>query len=343
MDKIRLKGIKKREKVVLGVLILVIVLGVFSMAYTVRNPERNAFIAGLATVMIAMLTMGYVYMASRQLDVMGGQLEQMEIERRLQNQPLPYIGKINAWIEKPSLFCSVMEEDNPNYPYSANARYWVEPKIRNIGSHPAVSIDVSARIEIPSGDEKLCFLATSISIPTIEEKGDYPISGERGDKFLFAQDSEGALIQALQEKDPYRLPVLSCRILFKNIMGGCFLSTCKYRLSTGDAETASLFINWLSEIKSFWIKYKNDIKELEKLRDSDAPKWKKEYNRFKKSFTESLSGEDVKLLSWAIPGSFAIESLGLEEYEKEIGDISYNIRVSESDLLQFPRVITIRE
>lgn len=332
-----------RQKVFLGVLILVIVLGVFSIAYAVRNPERNAFIAGLATVMIAMLTMGYVYMASRQLDVMAGQLEQMEIERRLQNQPLPYIGKINAWIEKPGFFCSVLEEDNPNYPYSANARYWVETKIRNIGSHPAVSIDVSARIEIPSGDEKLCLLATSINIPTIGEREDYPISGDRGDEFLFAQDSEGALIQALREKDTDKLPVLSCRILFRNIMGGCFLSTCKYRLYPGKAEDDSLFISWLSEIKSFWIKYKNDVEKFERLRDSDKAKWAKEYAKFKKSFSESLSGEDVKLLSWAIPGSFAIKSMGLEEYEKEIGDISYNIRLSESALLQFPRVITIRE
>lgn len=330
-----------RQKVLLGFLILVIGLGVFSIVYAVVHPEQNVFnyISGLATVVIAILTMAYVYVTSRQLEVMAGQLEQMEIERRLQNQPLPYMSDIVVRIEKPGFFFSTLDKDNPNNPYSAHTRYLAKVRLRNIGSHPAVCIDVSARIEVPDGAKERYFLATSINIATIGEKENYPIDGEVYDGFLFAGDWDGAVIEALRERNPDRLPIVSCRILFRNIMGGCFMSTCKYRLYPGKEEDDSLFVNWLSEMKSFWIRHKNDVENLGRLLGSDRDKYDIEYGKLEESFNKSVSGDDVKLVSWRIPGSFGIKSISLGEYEKEIGDIAYSLRTRGGDSFAFPQVI----
>ena len=329
---------KVRQKVLLGLLILLLVLGIFSIVYAVMNPERNVFdyISGLAVVVLAMLTMAYVYVTSRQLDVMSGQLKEMETESRLQNQPLPYINSVDVLIEKPTFFYTVEVKGNE---YSAQARYGARIKVRNVGSHPAVCIDISARIEVPVKDRKRYFSSTSISIPTLGEKEDYTIKkGDLG-TFLFANDVEGVLIEALREEEPDKLPLLNFRILFRNIMGGCFLLSCSYRLYPQKEEDDSLFANWLTEMNSFWIKNKNDIEKLKSLTHSNEGKWREEFDKLGKSFKESMKGEDIKLYAWMMPGSFAIKSIEPEDYEKEMGDISYGVKVSALESKFVPKSI----
>lgn len=315
-----------RQRVFLGLLILFIVLGIFSIVYAVMNPGQSIFsyISGSATVVIAILTMAYVYVTSRQLDVMANQLEEMKIERKLQNQPLPYISNISVWIEKPRFFFS---PPGPWEQYSVNARCWAKIRIRNIGSHPAVCIDVSGRIEIPNGDKKRYFVSTSINIPAIGEKENYPVNDGDDDEFLFGKDDEGVIIEALRESNVNRLPLLDYRILFRNIMGGCFLLSCKYRLYRKREEDGALLSNWLAEMKSFSVKYKNEIENLRKLEESHSEKRDEEFVKLKESFSKSISGEDVKLSPWLIPGSFMVKPLSVEEYEKALGDVSYGVKI----------------
>lgn len=316
-----------RQKVFLGLLILFIVSGVFSIVYGVLSPEENiaTYVSGAATVVIAILTMAYVYVTSRQLDVMGKQLEQMEIDRRLQNQPLPYVNNMDVRMEKPRLYFSP-----PEFKCMAEARYWAKIKIRNIGNHPAVCVDVSARIEIPIQDKKRYFRSASINIPTIGEKENYPVNKDDDDSFLFAEDEEGLLIQGLRELSVAKMPLLSCRILFRNIMGGCFILNCRYRMYPKRKEDDSLFGEWLTGMKSFCIRRKNDIENLERLRKSNVEKWDEEFNRLKDAFSESISGEDIAVEAWPIPGSFAVKSITTGDYKKELGDVTYGVRKTES-------------
>jgi len=325
-----------RQNVLLGLLILVAGLGIFSIVYAVMNPEENvvSYISGLTTVVIAILTMGYVYVTSGQLNVMGKQLEQMEAGQKFENQPLPYINDIDVWIDKPSFFFTPSQKGEA---YNAQSRYWARIKIRNVGSHPAVCIDVSGRIMVRGGGRERNFSATSINIPTLGEKEDYPAKEEGGDKFLFAEDGEGLLIQALREENPDLFPLLGFRILFRNILGGCFLLTCGYRLYPGKREDDSLFVEWLSGMNSFWIKYKNDVANLRSLEDSTSEKWNEEFGKLRKSFEESMSGKDIRLVPWLVPGSFAIMSIGIEEYKKEIAEIAYEVKLSDSGLWAMPK------
>lgn len=321
------RRIEMRQKAFLGLLISFGVLGIFAIVYAVVNPERNvvAYISGSATVVIAVLTMAYVYVTSRQLDVMGRQLEQMEIDRRLENQPLPYVNNIRVRIEKPRLYHSA-----PEFESLAESRYWVYVKIRNVGNHPAICIDVSARIEIPLQDRKKYFRSVSINVPAIGEKENYPANTDGEDDFLFATDGEGLFIQALREPSVNKMPSLSCRILFRNILGGCFVSNCRYRLYPKKEEDLSLFGEWLSGMKSFHIKYKNDIVKLGQLEKSNAAAWGEEFERLKGVFAGYVGGEDAEADAWPMPGSFAVKSITEVEYEKELEDVSYGVRKAEA-------------
>ena len=313
-----------KRSVFLGLLIPLVGLGVYVIVCAVMATEQNAFnyISGLAMVVIATLTLAYVYVTSRQLSVMEKQLEQIEIERRVQNQPLPYISNMDVLIEKPRFYFSPPEEE-----YSAQSRYWAKVKIRNIGNHPAVCVDVSMRIEILVGDEKRYFSATSINIPTIGEKEDYPTNRGDDDRCLFAGDNEGLLIGGLREQRLKELPLLNCRILFRNVMGGCFISSCQYRIYPKKEEDGSSFSEWLSRMKAFGIKYKNDIEGLGSLRKSNKDKWEKEFDKLKESFSDSIGGEDIEVSPWLVPGSFGVKSITMGEYEKEIADVAYGVKL----------------
>lgn len=317
-------GVEMKRNVFLGLLIPLVGLGIYVIVCAVIAPGYGVinYISGLAMIVIATLTLAHVYVTSRQLNVMDKQLEQIEIERRLQNQPLPYISNIDVSMERPRFYFSPPEDE-----YRTQSRYWAKLRIRNIGNHPAVCIDVSMRIEIHVGDEKRYFSTTSINIPAIGDKEDYPIKEGEQNVFVFAGDKEGLLVQALREQRIDKLPLLNCRILFRNIMGGCFILSCQYRLYPKKEEDDSLFSEWLSAMKSFGIKYKNDIEGLGRLRKSNKDKWKEEFDKLKVSFSESIGVEDIELSPWLMPGSFAIKSITLGEYEREIADVAYGVKI----------------
>ena len=313
-----------RQNVFLGLLISFIVLGLFSIVYAVINPEQNivSYISGSATVVIAILTMAYVYVSSKQLDVMAKQLEQIEIERRFQNQPLPYVRIMDVLVEKPNFYYSPPEDM-----YDAQARYKTFMKIRNIGSHPAVCIDVSAHIEIPIENKNQYFFAPSINIATIGEREDYPVNVEDDNEFMFTDDRDGILLQALLEGSIAKLPLLNCRIIFRNILGGCFLLGCTYRLYPTKEEDDSVVSNWLTAMKSFWIKHKRDVENMRGLRKSNSDKWEEEFAKLKEAFSKSIAGEDIKLSPWPIPGSFIVKPISIEEYQQAFEDVAYGVKL----------------
>lgn len=319
-------GIEKLHKALFILFISLLALGIFSIAYAVLNPGLNVinYISGSAIVVIAILTMAYVYITSKQLDVMAKQLEQIKIEREFQNQPLPYIYDVKGSVEKPRPYYSPPEDK----PYSVISRYWVKFKLRNLSNSPAVCVDISARIEVASNDTKTYLYSISINIPTLEEKQNYPTDGANN-SFLFSMDEEGILLQALREDDFRKLPTVTFRTLYRNILGGCFISYNKYRLYRKELEQDSVLSNWLSEIKSFWVKYKHELDDLKGLRKGDTNKWDEKFDALKEKFGKFIIGEDMELEPWQIPGTFKVSAIGEEEYKEAIEDVSYGVRLTE--------------
>lgn len=309
----------------IGVLILLLALGVFSIVYSVINPERDImnYISGSATFVIALLTIVYVYVTSKQLEIMSGQLNEMKVERQVQSQPLPWLYGISFKMDKPRFFYSP-----PGDSYTGQSRYWVNYKVKNVGTSPAVCVDVSARMEV-LGDESMNLESTAENISTMEEKQIFPDDVSEDASFLFSGDSKGAVISALRENDVRKYPIVHCRVLYRNILGGCFVALCDYRIypKDEDSEQDSVLSNWLSEITAFNIKYKDDLEELKRLRKANREKWDEVFDGVKSRFAESVKGEGIDMESWPIPGSFKVKSISEEDYAIIIGDVHYGTRL----------------
>ena len=318
-------NLKNRQRVLLGLLILLLVFGIFSVIYSLINHEFDAitYLSGCSTFVIALLTVVYVLTISKQLDIMAGQLEEMKRDHELQNQPLPWIYLVKVFVEMPRFFFS--PPALPVNQYNAQSRYRVKFTLKNIGRFPGVCIDVSSRIAIPQGDKYSYLGTTSVRIDTLEEKQIYPYDKKSQDSFLFTKDHEGALLKALRENDLQKYPHLLFRVLYKNVLGGCFALYNEYRLYPENSEQDLILKNWLSQITSFRIQYKKELDSLNTLRNSNSDRWEELFVQVKTQFADSLNGEDIKLRPWPIPGTFRVKPISSEEYVQAIANISYGI------------------
>ena len=189
--------IKIYQMVLIGLFVLLLALGVFSFVYSAVQKKYDLInsISAAGTFVIALLTLAYVYITSRQLDIMGEQLKENKKDRELQNQPLPWITSLLLTIENPDFYYSPPEQK-----YEALSRYYTKFKVKNVGGCPAVSVDISATLEIQSGDGTKLFSAASERIETLEEKQMYPQEKQTFYNIMFTEDVKGELLTALREK-----------------------------------------------------------------------------------------------------------------------------------------------
>ena len=138
--------------------------------------------------------------------------------------------------------------------------------------------------------------AISVRVDTLEGKQTYPYGDKFKERFLFATDSDGALLETLIENNLQKYSYLLFRVLYKNILSGCFALYNAYLLYLGSAEQNSTIKNWLSQITLFFIQYKNELDSLSTLKDSNCKRWKKLFEQVKVQFVDTLmGGENIRL------------------------------------------------
>ena len=329
--------LNKVEKILLIILYILVLFGIFSFIYSLVNPEIDAilYISGFSTFMIAILTILYVYTNSNQLYIMKLQLDEMMNDRILQNQPLPWIFQNKITIEKPRLYYYP-----PGKKHRIFSRYHVNFNLKNVGKFPALCIDMSAKIVIQNKDQELVLNSTSINIEGLEEKQTYPIVEKKDDNtFLFCTDHENLLLEIMREDDIRKYPILMFRILYKNLLGACFLIYHNYLIYPPSSQTKenidyyAVITNWLTKIKSFPIEYKNDLDKLVKLKNSkDFDSWNSLFEEMNKKLVDSLNikEENIELDLEPISGTFEVQTISNEKYTEMVKDLQYGIRVIEN-------------
>jgi len=152
--------------------------------------------------------------------------------------------------------------------------------------------------------------AISVKVDTLEGKQTYPYGNKFKERF-FATDSDGALLETLIENNLQKYSYLLFRVLYKNILSGCFALYNAYLLYLGSAEQNSTIKNWLSQITLFFIQYKNELDSLSTLKDSNCKRWKKLFEQVKVQFVDTLmGGENIRLHPWPLSRHFfRIESV----------------------------------
>ncbi len=319
---------KSRQTIFISIFALLMILGLFSVIYSAIDEEHDVmqYLAGSATFVIALLTITYVYITSRQLDVMTEQLNQIKVDRELQSQPLPWISSIDVVLERPRFYFSPPEDE-----YAVLSRYFVNFRLKNIGACPAVCVNIMGRMVVPRDGEDICFYSVASSIPALEEKEEYPSKGKE-EGFHFADDNNGYLIEALREGDITKYPLVECRIIYRNILGGCFTLRNKYRVYPEKEFKDRVVKNWLGVVRAHSVKYKKEIDVLKKMADKDEKKWDKGFESLKAVVDKSILGKDIKIVPWPIPGEFKVDAISQGEYDKIASELSYGVHLAGSEV-----------
>lgn len=339
---------------------LIILVGLIFIIYSAISPvsenstsviENSTKLSTISTIsaFFTVILIGlYVVVNSKQLDVMSKQLNEMKNDRELQNQPLPWISNIEFYIEKPKLYYTPPEPIEKRH--SVQATYWAEFEIKNVGSYPAVCVDVSSLVLVlkdkpnttydscpvtliddssdivkKKDDKYLSFEGLSKRIDTLEEKE------KCNSHFMFSSDCEGVLLKRLIDSRNIHYPILKIRILFKNVLGACFFLYNIYHLYPPyiDYEISPVLKDWLSKMVSFPITYNNELDSLKYLDNSRNVKERKElFKEVQEKFNVSLlnanpEADKEKLRVVPIPGYFVIKPISEEEYKKATEAIHY--------------------
>jgi hypothetical protein len=244
-------------------LVIAIILAVV-LKYSFSSFKVLEYIGAISTLSIAFLTVAYVYVTSKQLDVMKNQLCEMTKSRELEAQPLPYLEILTLFFEKPKPFFSPSKSG-----CRALSRFRIKYKLSNQGTHPAVNIVVTSKI-IMNTDGKIFELDGGANELNILDTNTKKAADSEADGFMFNDSDLTKLIRVIRDRRYQKPAILEVKLAYKNIIGGCFLTTCYYNLAPRGDMTFEVLANWESRLASFNIEFSERLEILEMLSPNDG-------------------------------------------------------------------------
>jgi hypothetical protein len=304
----------KKVAVPITIALVLAIVGTLLVRIWLPDYDVVSFIGAMATLAIALLTVAYLIVTSKQLGVMDKQLQEMARTRELEAQPLPYLEITKVFLERPRFFYTPPEDR-----YQASFRLFINYRLSNRGAHAAVNIITAARVTLHVKNEELTLDGGAEEISVLGPGEGHPPTKEHSNNFLFTEDRITTLLGILRDRS-YRNPaLLSIRFIYRNILGGCFANTWYFEFAPRSEEDFDILANWDSRLVSFQTEYKEQINELKKLRGKDRDAWEELFKSLKKSLDESLKGGEENDLAWVqIPNSFRAEVISKERYKAEL-------------------------
>lgn len=308
----------KSALLVLATLIALLIIGLLAKPFY-PNIDLVAYISGISTLAVAFLTVAYVVTTNNQLAVMNRQLDEMRKAREYQAQPLPMLHDVEVYLEKPRVFYTP-----PEARYSAQSRIFAKFRVKNEGSHPSINTVLSAWIGLPSTTKTKTFSCASCLIEVIAEGRSHPPTEGSYDDFMFTDDHEGELINAIRDKNLRKPPILKVRSIFRNALGACYSITSHYMLYMKDATDESTLTDWHSSIAAFHVKFKAELEQLPKIKKRNEEEWDRQFDVMKDTFASQFSGpEKLSLSCVAVPMTFSVELLSQDQYEHETKAVGF--------------------
>jgi hypothetical protein len=277
------------------------------------------FVSVAATLAIAMLTVAYVLVTSSQLGVMQQQLGEMARTRELEAQPLPYLEIKKVFFERPRFFYTPPEDQ-----YHANPRLLVAYRLVNRGSHPAVNIVSAAKVVLKIDDEEFVFDGGADEISVLGPQAEHPPESSSTEHFLFTENYLTRLVAGLRDRSFRSPPLLSVRLIYRNVLGACFAGTWYFQLSPKSEKDFEVLGNWESQLVSFDARYKDQISELRRVQNKDDERWSEVFEKVKNDFDNSLKGDTQFEVSWfEVPNSYRTAVLNKEKYSAELKQLDF--------------------
>lgn len=309
-------GSKKINNILIAVSIVLVIAFAGCLVYSLYDQKFSFVetIGAISSFFVAILTVIYVYTTSKQMDFMQQQLDQMQQEQRMSEQPILDLVSLEFKIERPKFYYTPPEDE-----YSYLARYFFSTQINNISNYPAVFVDLSAQLIVQENGSELHLDTSSerlnvISATSVTDKV----------QIMFVGDNEHKIMSALRSYSAENLPKLKIVIYYKSLSGANYQLTHTYWLDLKKDNNESLDVlkNWHTTLASAPIEEKEILEQLKK-----APMGKARNQVFelsKEIFDKKLIGNDALLLYMSeIPDGFSLESISDDEFNHAIESHGY--------------------
>lgn len=309
---------KKINRILVAVSIVLVVAFVVCALYTFFVPFTSftEIISAISSFFVAGLTIIYVYTTSKQMDFMKQQLEQMQHDQRMREQPVIDVSSPEFVIERPRLFYSP-----PYNEYSFQTRYFFYINASNISEYPAVFVDVSAQLIVVENDKELYLSAASKRLNIIPSK-----SVSQQVHIMFSGDSENKVLEALRSDSTYTLPKLKTIISYKSLSGANYVIEHVYYL---DHENEDTITNWHTSIVAAPVEEKRALNILRTSKD-DA-ELEKIFDETKARFSQKLFGEeDLKIQMIEIPEEFSFKTVSDKQFKNLMNNHHYGRYIGKS-------------
>jgi hypothetical protein len=316
---------QKKVAVPITIALILAIVGTLLVNIWLPNYDVVSFIGAMATLAIALLTVAYLIVTSKQLGVMDRQLQEMARTRELEAQPLPYLEITKVFLERPRFFYTPPEDK-----YEATFRLFVNYRLSNRGAHPAVNVITAARVTSHMKNEVITLDGGAEEISVLGPGEWHPPTKENSNDFLFAEDRITTLLSILRDRSFRNPALLSIRVIYRNILGGCFANSWYFAFAPRSEEDFDILANWDSRLVSFQTEYKEQINELRKLREKDSAAWEELFKGLKKNLDESLKGGKENDLAWfQIPNTFHAEVISRERYKAELQESRFGTPIPQ--------------
>lgn len=304
---------KKINKILVFILIVLCLafIGCFAYSFFDSNFSFVNTISSISSFFVAVLTVVYVYTTSKQMDYMKQQLNQMQNDHRMSEQPIVDFQELQFKIERPRLFYTP-----PKDKYSYLSRYHLGLKVSNVSSYPALFVDISAELIIHDKNDELGLVTTSerlnlVSANSVSESVD----------IMFSGDNDNYILSALRSHSTFGLPQIHIKACYKSLSGASYLLEHTYWLDILE-DNIDILKNWHTSIVSAPIEEKEILTFLQKANTKIAQE--SAFDEVKERFDKKLLGEksiDVSLIE--IPQKFMLKAISDDEYSKEMDTHQY--------------------
>lgn len=308
---------KKINRILTIISIILILVFIGCLVYSLFNPFFSFVntISSISSFFVAILTIVYVYTTSKQMDYMKQQLSQMQSDHRMSEQPIIDFEKLEFKLARPRLFYTPPEDE-----YSYLSRYYLNLKICNVSTYPALFVDIDAELLIHENNKELSLKTTSKRLNLIAANSiSEPLS------IMFTGDNENRILSSLRGYTTQDLPQLHIKACYKSLSGASYLLEHTYWLDIPEEEEANFEIikNWHATIVSAPIEEKETLASLKNTHSKKT--WQTSFKQAQKRFDDKLLGESslpVNLIE--IPQKFILQNISDEKYRKEMDSHQYS-------------------
>lgn len=304
---------KKINKVLVFILVVLCLafIGCFVYSFYDSNFSFVNTISSISSFFVAVLTVVYVYTTSKQMDYMKQQLNQMQNDHRMSEQPIVDFEELQFGIERPRLFYTPPEDK-----YSYLSRYHLGIKVRNVSSYPALFVDISAELIVHDKGDELGLGATSRRLNLVAANSvSEPVD------IMFSGDNDSRIMSALRGYSTLDLPQIHIKACYKSLSGASYLLEHTYWLDIHE-DNIDILKNWHTIIVSAPIEEKEILTFLQKTKTEIAQE--SAFDEAKERFDKKLLGENsINVSLIEIPQKFMLKAISDDEYSKEMDTHQY--------------------